>query len=440
MAVRLISLLLILMLCCGTGLRADAAGWEIHPQDKTFVSVVEAAFPGWKATFIGAYWSGGKDRYEMLLMRIAEGMLWSLAVYADAEDTAGENWGVIERAPVPLTEAGSEKAAGALETFVLATDRYWDAEEFLADFSLLPEAARILLRENEKLISLSPWEGYLAGIAEDEAGLCSLRIADWDGTAYRKVIAAPMQAHLDITEIHSTDGLMEIRSAAGTHDLVRSDDGSWHLRTHMPKEGGSYFLTGEGIVDRYAAEYDPDCSNDAWHYGTPEFATALPDLVFAEIPGLDDAVLRMDAGGWACVKTEGAQLCDAPDGETLAVCFTRLPGRVLEQTDGWTCLQIGSEQLGLKGWFRTADLAFGAETETVICGFPAFDCWMLRESPLGADICLQLDEDPWGLDCWLIGKTTSGEWLLLFDRCLVRTAPAELVGETQPARHWWLEF
>ena len=40
-----------------------------------------------------------------------------------------------------------------------------------------------------------------------------------------------------------------------------------------------------------------------------------------------------------------------------------------------------ASELGLKGWFRTEDLAFGAETENVICSFPSFDHAPLEGTP-----------------------------------------------------------
>lgn len=116
----------------------------------------------------------------------------------------------------------------------------------------------------------------------------------------------------------------------------------------------------------------------------------------------------------------------------------RLPGHVLEQTEGWTQLLIGSEGLGLAGWFRTEDLAFGAETENVICSFLSFDHAPLEDTPFGTEICQLLNDDFfWGFEFWLIGKTPDGDWLMLIDEKLVRIVSPELVGQTEPILHWW---
>ena len=458
---RLLGFLLAALLCFGymphaaaeaqaTGLEEDdpegfdfgeALFSEIGNEENLFSETAERLNPGWRVIRISWFMTGDEVYYEMSLMRIADRMLRTRRIIAGAEDTAGKDWDVWDNAPIPLTEAGAAQAAAQLAAFTLSEGEYEYAVEFLADTGLLPESAGFLLNEGETLADLYAYEGYLAGIAENAAGQCSLRLADWDGKAYGPVLATPMQASFWINDDHSYSGAMEIYADTGEDHseewLERDDDGIWRLRVHTPGAGIRYGLTSEGLVDAQRAEYDPYYSNDAWHYGTPTFAAALPDIVFAGIPDLEEAIPLLDASGWACVKSESAPLYDSPDGTVLAGCFLRLPGRILEQRDHWTQLQIGSEELGMKGWFRTEDLAFGAETENVVCSFPSFDHEGLKDNPLTADICRRLDEDFWGLEFWLIGRTPAGDWLLLIDQRLTCTLSPALIGETGPTLHEW---
>lgn len=60
----------------------------------------------------------------------------------------------------------------------------------------------------------------------------------------------------------------------------------------------------------------------------------------------------------------------APDGEVLAYCYTRVPMVVISESGDWREVQLGSDVDGLRCWVRAADLAFGADTENVVCTFP----------------------------------------------------------------------
>ena len=432
---RLFVSLVILVLCMGAVMPSWAWEWTLDNREKAFVESAESLYPGWRVTFIAWYGTGGEEFYQIILMKAAEGMLWVRELASEAGDVSGAGWGVRDSAPIPLTSAGAAKAAAALDAFVLCPARYRDADEFLSDQALLTEVQPILAGEGEKLVCLYPYEGYLAAVAENAAGQRSLRIAVQDGGGYGSVLATPMQEAFNFNEIHSTDGSLEIDAANSVDWLELGEDGVWRLTGHTSDEG-RYFFTDEGLVDSWLAEYDPYYCNDAWHYGTPLFPTTLPDLVFTGIPEIEDAITQLDADGWACVRTEGAAFLDAPDGTVLASCFCRVPGHVLTQQNGWTQLRIGSEALGVSGWFRTEDLAFGVETENVICSFPSFDHWILEDTPFAEDICRQLNEEFWGLEFWLAGQTPSGDWLMLIDEQLVCTVSPDLVGETEPILHW----
>ena len=434
---RLISMLLMITFFLGIGLRSGALEWTINPEEKRFSIAAEQKYPGWKVTWVSWYRAGGQDYYEMTLMRISEGMLQTGAVFAKAEDSIAGNWTVYDNAPVPLSADGEKKANDILDKFVLSPTRYRDAGEFLKANSLIQVSASNLLNENEKLVSLQTYSDYLAGVAQNEAGLYSLRIADWNGTDYRKPTATSWEKCISINEVHSTDGYLEIYTSSSEDCLMRGNDGLWRLEVHTPEDGDRYFLTQEGIIDAFTNDYDPYYSNDAFHYGTPSFPIALPELVFTEIPSLEEALSLLDASGWACIKTEGAALRHQPEGEVSAYCFCRAPGRVLDKVNGWTLLQIGSDEFGMNGWLRNEDLAFGADIESVTCSFPSFDRWRMEDTAFAADICQQLNEDFLSMSFWLIGKTPEGDWLALIDGRLIRTVSSELIGTVSPARHWW---
>ena len=123
---------------------------------------------------------------------------------------------------------------------------------------------------------------------------------------------------------------------------------------------------------------------------------------------------------------------DAPDGTVRGNCFQRLPGRVLSREEQWTQLQIGSRELGTAGWFHTQDLAFGGETEQVVCTFPTYDYWALVESEEGRSI-------PEYKPVWLIGRRPDGAWIALIDCDTVKNIPEAVIGETHPTEHEWEE-
>ena len=431
-------MILCLALLCALTQPASALTYHVDDEERSFVQAAESKFPLWRATDVTVTWHSSNAKYfRIVLMRVQDGMLLTRNVTATGDDLAGEHWEISDAAPIPLTDAGAAKAAAILDAFVLAPAYYRHAHSFLTENDLLSESARFLLNDGETLASLYPYDGYLVGIVQNSAGQDSLRLADWDGAAYGDVLATSMQECIWLNHIHSTSGNMEIWTATSEEYLERGEDGVWRLVFHQPGDDARYSLGLGWVVDSTLTEYDPYYSNDAWHYGTPTFPTTLPELVFSELPDLEGAIALLDASGWACVKTEGAALYDAPDGDVLASCFCRLPGRVLEQAEGWTQLLIGSEELGLAGWFRTEDLAFGAEMENVVCSFPRFDHSLLEDTAFAAEICEQLKDNFRSFTFWLIGKTPDDDWLMLIDGKLVRTVSPELVGPTEPTRHWW---
>ena len=430
---------MILCLALGTCFPAGADDRTPSPKELVFVEAVETRYPGCRVMVVSTYLTS-EVHVAMNLLGVADGMLQVIYVDAEADDPEGRGWDVRTRAPIPLTDWGAERAAEMLKVFQLSPMRYYYnsyENEFLTDYGLLEDAAPFLTGKGETLVRLYSRGGLLMGLAENEEGEVSLRLAEWDGSAYGDVLASPMQPELSINREHSTDDYMELYSGTTDFSLGRREDGTWQLTSCSPGMDERYTISTDYLVGMAYAEYNIHTSNDAYHYGSPAFGITMPDVDFAAVPSLEEAVRLLNADGWACVKAEGAAMCDAPEGNVLAECFCRLPGRVLARDGGWTQLQIGSEAQGLKGWFRTDDLAFGAETEDVVCGFPSYEFYDLDETPLAEEICRQLDEDYWFIPLWLVGKTPAGDWLLLADNTLVCTASPEAIGKTGPATHLW---
>ena len=421
-------------------LALPAGADRLSANDKAVIEAAEAMYPGWKTTWFSYFIDYRGLIYEMNLMRAEDGMLRLKSVIAPQGDLAGNGWEADDHAPVPMTEQGFAEAECALETFDIECDpRLSTMELFLERFKLMPECAGFLLNEGETLDGLYPGCHGLTGVAVDAGGSRSLRFADWDGSSYGPAVTSKPEPSLYYNDIHSNDEYMELYGSWGECALKRGPDGVWRLVSFDSGDGGRYSITGDGLVDVGVTEWGR-CSNDAWHYGVLGIGLALPEISFSSLPfDLEEAVALLDASGWACVKHDGAALCDAPNGKTAAACFARLPGRVVTQEEDWTQLQIGSEELGMTGWFRTDDLAFGAETEQVVCAFPGYDYYRLEETPLSAFICEKTGTDFYSFDVWLVGRTAGGNWLLLADDRLVCTASTDDIGETWPAQHMWEE-
>ena len=432
---------MILCLALGTCFPAGADDRTPSPKELVFVEAAEARFPGCRVMVVSTYLTS-EAHVAMNLLGVADGMLQVIYVDAEADDPEGRAWDVRTYAPIPLTAWGAERAAEMLRVFQLSPMRYYYnsyENEFLTDYGLLEDAALFLTGKGETLVRLYSRGGLLMGLAENEEGEVSLRLAEWDGSAYGEVLASPMQSELYINREHSSDDHLELSNGTAEFSLWRREDGFWQLTSCTPYHGEPYSVSDDHLVGMEYAEYNITTSNDAYHYGTPAFGINMPEVDFAAVPQLKEAIPQLDAGGWACVKTEGAALYDAPEGQVLSTCFCRLPGRVLDRAEGWTRMQIGSEALGMTGWFRTEDLAFGAETETVICSFPDYDFGALDETPLAEEVCRRLKEEYWFFPLWLVGKTPAGDWLLLGNNQLVCTASPEVIGKTGPAIHLWEE-
>lgn len=419
---------------------------DTGPSVKALVAPAQAAYPDWQVWdteeyFAGLYNGGPQSEHHCIvyMYRVEEDRLlvmnlWTLA--NPLKEGAPISWEESHYAPIPLTAEAAERIAAMAPEEVF--EKYEGAS---VSEAALPGCADFLVREGETLRQLLAYPDFLVGIAQDAQGQESLRIGHWNGTAYEKVTATAMNEDISINEIHSWNDGLELYVPGADMWVYCGTDGLWRLGRVL----GVTEVNGEIVELSYSVGEDglytddyitTDYRNNDWvYYGRPTFPTLLEGIDFVELPlTIEDIRDRTDATGYACVKQEGAGLYDAPEGNVLANCYKRLVGRVMTEQDGWVQLQIGSSEQGMTGWFRTEDMAFGAEVNEVRCSFPAYDdesWWDLEDMSSilpehGAEL------DPWSTTLWLIAKLPDGNWLVQVNDDLVCTATAEAIGEVAP--------
>ena len=413
-------------------------------QEMLFAESAEALFPGWKATSVGiGEWE--EDECEIYMIRVSDQMLWGRSITAMADDLSGSQWEIWDNAPIPLTAAGAEVAMAALANADLERNdyiSYYTINSLIEKNNLLPECAAFLLRDGEKLVRMHAYDSAIIAVAEDAAGKQYLRVSSWDGTAYGAVLTSMPFDRIGYNSEHSYGDYMEVFCASGECALEYRN-GVWQMSWFTPEgaeNGSAYWIQDGCLLDMAVLEIVPYQNNDAWHYGSFTIDLTLQGIDFDAIPTMEEAIPLLDASAWACVKMEGAALYDAPEGTVLASCFCRVPGRIMRQEGKWTQLRIGSDELGLDGWFQTEDLAFGAETEEVICSFPSYEFWeQPDETAFERMIEDTLNTSFYTCDAWLIAKKADGDWLMLINQQLVCTPPNDQIGDTWPTEHAWDE-
>ncbi len=419
-------------------------GWSEEVQEMRFAEAAEALVPGWKETSVSLdEWED--DKWEIILMKVENQSLWGMSVTAPADDLSGHSWEIRQSAPIPMTASGAETATAALAAVNLQQDHftsYYTINRLVEDNELLPECAGFLLSDGEKLVSMHAYGTSMIAVAEDADGKEYLRAAVWNGTAYEPVQSSRAYSSISYNGEYSYDDYLVVFCAHGECDMTYRD-GAWQLDYFTPEDlenESAYWIRDGWLLDMAVLEVTPYQNNDGWHYGNLTVDLTLQGIDFDAIPTLQEAIPLLDASAWACVKAEGAALYDAPEGTVLASCFCRAPGRIMKQEGEWTQLQIGSDALGLNGWFRTEDLAFGAETEDVICSFPGYEFWeQPDETAFERMIKDTLNTSFYVCDAWLIGKKADGDWLMLINQQLVCTPPNDQIGETWPTEHAWDE-
>jgi hypothetical protein len=297
---------------------------------------------------------------------------------------------------------------------------------------------RIIAEEN--IINLMDACGVKAAVIENTEGLRCIRVARNTPDGSWILQSSPWMAlPIWLNDVHSNDEWIELEYDLAEEELFVSfclfpdEDGSWYLG-----ELDGCLLRQDVPYIVEVIDFHPD-NNDDFHYGSLRISLALEDVNLELLPpytGVFNTIL--DPDGWACVHVEGAILYDAPDGEPIAACPLRVAGTVIEQTDGWTCLQIGSPETGLQGWYHTEDLFFGEETEYVVCSFPSYN-WDVFEhlDSVFPDADIETDESSTRL--WLIGRCPDGRWLVQINVDTVAFADAAAFTDIGPTEHDWYE-
>ena len=157
---------------------------------------------------------------------------------------------------------------------------------------------------------------------------------------------------------------------------------------------------------------------------------------FATFPQtLDEVLAYMDYTGVACTAHDDTPLYATPDGDVLAHCYTRVPMTVISESGDWREVQLGSDADGLRCWVRAADLAFGADTENVVCTFPTHRAVDRVQEAVSFGGKVRALED--GTAWWIIGVLPNGDYLMMYagdEEMFVGTAPASAfsaIGETE---------
>ena len=368
---RLLALLFALCLCLTAAAEEDEGGLNWDDLEDAALADLAGRVEGWQVaqsdtSGYGSYKGKLAVHTSVLLCRAADGLLQMkeaetlLNAAAEGEPFV---WEEALFAPVPL----SPEAAEALETLspgelILGETWCW--------FAFLDGLADFMLREGEYWAALYAGVDHLVGVAQDAEGRQGLRAALWDGAAFGPVIASPMwERNFSVNKIHSGGGELEIQTDDLSEGLVYVDlyeDGQWRW-SGVNNGYAIYILTDDAVVDSTWWMYD---TNDVWHYGRLTLPRELEVFDLDQVPFRGPELVRLlDSEGWACVRADDTPMYAAPDGDVIASCYARAAGRVAGEEGEWVCLQLGSAERGLQGWFRREALAFGPETEEVRCGF-----------------------------------------------------------------------
>ena len=417
---------LILTLLCAPIPRARAGYSE---DDKALVLAhVTEDYPDWRVALLSPYGSGKwhdelARHVSVNLYRIQENMLLQKTLHVLTNPVwAGEEIQYDEEdlAPVPLTP----EAAKQIEA--LTPDELPRVLGNWIDVDLIPGCAEFLLRENERWITLGTFPDKLIGVVEDAQGCQRLLIATWNGREYDGVLSSPAQeASIWINEIHSNGRELELMLDDG---LVYVDcDGDAPAIAGV-NTGWGIWIFSDGVMWD-GVSYD---SSNELYPGVPAFPLSLAEMDLSAVPQTNrDVVAAMDASGWACVRENGTDMRDAPDGSVIASCYARLFGQIRDEQGDWVLLQIGGEEYGGAGWFRREDVAFGQDGYSVPCGFPSYGYENSYEEHLN-EVLRGLPAPLSGKHlhkAWLIGMRPDGDWLVLVDADILCTAAPDAFSQ-----------
>lgn len=413
---------------------------EVLPKSY-FLEAAQQDYPDWQirraSYYISGRYEGESARYiEISIYRITDSAIELLELSTlinpirEGDDVS---WSVSALIPVEIV-------SGAADDLCAMT-----AEEIFYDGigASFTNAARNLLvpslrAADESVTQLLSCSKFLFCITENSAGKSILRIAEWDGSSYANVVATRPQPHLNFLPAHSYDGEMELWLSEDAVVYPRYDaEVGWHIN-HFFINDSNLVVFQNRIIEGEIEEWYQD--NNSEHYGRFTLPHSLTEVDFATFPQtLDEVLAYMDYTGVACTAHDDTPLYAAPDGEVLAYCYTRVPMTVISESGDWREVQLGGDADGLRCWVRAADLAFGADTENVVCTFPthrAVDRVQKAVSFSGKARALE-DGTAW----WIIGVLPNGDYLMMYagdEEMFVGTAPASAFSELGETEHgYW---
>ncbi len=431
-----------LLMCC-TGLTAFAESLtlpEVLPKSY-FLEAAQQDYPDWQirraSYYISGRYEGESARYiEISIYRITDSAIELLELSTlinpirEGDDVS---WSVSALIPVEIVSGAADDLCA-----MTAEEIFYDgigASFTNAARNLLVPSLRVADESVTQLLSCSK---FLFCITENSAGKSILRIAEWDGSSYANVVATRPQPHLNFLPAHSYDGEMELWLSEDAVVYPRYDaEVGWHIN-HFFINDSNLVVFQNRIIEGEIEEWYQD--NNSEHYGRLTLPHSLTDVDFATFPQtLDEVLAYMDYTGVACTAHDDTPLYAAPDGDVLAYCYTRVPMVVISESGDWREVQLGSDVDGLRCWVRAADLAFGADTENVVCTFPTHEEVDRAQEAVSFSGKARALED--GTAWWIIGVLPNGDYLMMYagdEEMFVGTAPASAFSELGETEHgYW---
>lgn len=431
--------LALLMLCAGAF--AESVQTKLLPESY-FLADIQRNYPDWSVRVSTRYGSGCYEgeiaQYaEVSLNRITDEAIELLELTAlvnpirEGDDVP---WSVHALIPVEIVPGAADtlRAMTAREIFDYGVGAaFTDAARNL----LVPS----LRAADETVTQLMSCSRFLFCITENSAEKYILRIAQWDGVGYTNVTATLPQPHLSFNTSHSYNDLMELWVNRDDWVYPRYDaEVGWHIN-HFFINDSNLVVFQNRIIEGEIEEWYQD--NNSEHYGRFILPHSLTEVDFATFPQtLDEVLSHMDYTGVACTAHDGTPLYATPDGDVLAYCYTRVPMVVISESGDWCEVQLGSDVDGLRCWVRAADLAFGADTENVVCTFPTHEeVDRAQEAVSFSGKALPLAK---GCAWWMIGTMADGDYLMMFadnEEIFVGTAlPSAFsgIGQTEDDDDW----
>lgn len=439
---KMLACFLALLMCC-TGLTAFAESLtlpEVLPKSY-FLEAAQQDYPDWQVWKVNY---SGYGRYEneiaihifVNLYRITDDCIELMeldAITNPIQDGDDVPWSVTTLIPVELAPGAADtlRAMDGKDIFTISRAVFSDTVTDL----LMPSQHTA----DETVVQLMSSSQFLYYVTKDSAEQYMLRIAKWDGSEYTTVVSTPSPAKLSFNPAFSSDNTLELDANLSPYlevDCKFDADGVWRIHT---LNNDAYFVT---VYDNYIIKtyWSNEQNNDDYHYGRLTLPLTLNEVDFAAFPRTFDEVLTyMDYTGVACTAHDDTSLYATPDGEVLAYCYTRVPMTVISESGDWREVQLGSDADGLRCWVRAADLAFGADTENVVCTFPTHEEVDEAQEAVsfGGKSRLLVDGSAW----WIIGTLPSGDYLMMYagdEEMFVGTAPASAFSELGETEHgYW---